>query len=87
MDPDVESVVFFPGVSRAVELSYGAKQLIAHEIELEKMRRWVRNLMTHSFKIMFMVHDLATIVAEPVLFRSAPGSGAKCKRDIKIFLL
>ena len=41
--------------------------------------------MTHSFKIMFMVHGLATIVAEPVLFRSAPGSGAKCTRDIKIF--
>jgi hypothetical protein len=39
MDPDVESVVCFPGVSRAVVLSYGAKQLIAHEIELEKMRR------------------------------------------------
>jgi chromosome transmission fidelity protein 18 len=39
MDPDVESVVCFPEVSRAIELSYGAKQLIAHEIELEKMRR------------------------------------------------
>ena len=39
MDPDVESVVCFPDVNRAIELSYGAKQLIAHEIELEKMRR------------------------------------------------
>jgi hypothetical protein len=39
MDPDVESVVCFPEVSRAIELSYWAKQLIAHEIELEKMRR------------------------------------------------
>merc|ERR1712083_23704 len=39
MDPDVESVVFFPGTKRLVNLSYGIKQLIAHEIELEKMRR------------------------------------------------
>jgi len=39
MDPDVESVVCFPGTKRLVSLSYGIKQLIAHEIELEKMRR------------------------------------------------
>jgi len=39
MDPDVESVVCFPGTKRLVNLSYGIKQLIAHEIELEKMRR------------------------------------------------
>eukprot|EP00092_Neocalanus_flemingeri_P030900 GFUD01033557.1.p1 GENE.GFUD01033557.1~~GFUD01033557.1.p1 ORF type:complete len:883 (+),score=321.60 GFUD01033557.1:37-2685(+) len=39
MDPDVESVVCFPGTKRLVNLSYGIKQMIAHEIELEKMRR------------------------------------------------
>jgi len=39
MDPDVESVVTFPGTKRMVSLSYGIKQMIAHEIELEKMRR------------------------------------------------
>jgi len=39
MDPDVESVVCFPGTKRLVNLTYGIKQLIAHEIELEKMRR------------------------------------------------
>jgi len=39
MDPDVETVVSFPGVARPVQLSYAAKQLISHEIELEKMRR------------------------------------------------
>jgi chromosome transmission fidelity protein 18 len=39
MDPDVESVVCFPNTKRSVNLSYGTKQLIAHEIELERMRR------------------------------------------------
>jgi len=39
MDPDVESVVCYPGTKRLINLSYGIKQLIAHEIELEKMRR------------------------------------------------
>jgi len=39
MDPDVEGVVCFPGVKRPVTLSYGTKQLIAHEIDREKMRR------------------------------------------------
>jgi len=39
MDPDVESVVCYPGTKRLVNLSYGIKQLISHEIELEKMRR------------------------------------------------
>jgi len=39
MDPDVESVVAFPDISRTVQLTYASKQLIAHEIELEKMRR------------------------------------------------
>jgi len=45
MDPDVENVVRFPGVERIVQLSYGLKLLISHEIELEKMRREdVRNV-------------------------------------------
>jgi len=39
MDPDVESVVSFPETKRMVNLTYGIKQMIAHEIELEKMRR------------------------------------------------
>lgn len=39
MDPDIESVVCFPGVKRPVTLSYGTKQLVAHEIDREKMRR------------------------------------------------
>lgn len=39
MDPDVESVVCFPETKRPVNLSYGIKQLVAHEIELERMRR------------------------------------------------
>jgi chromosome transmission fidelity protein 18 len=39
MEPDVEGVVCFPGQRRAVTLSYGTKQLISHEVELEKMRR------------------------------------------------
>eukprot|EP00088_Acartia_fossae_P024597 TRINITY_DN2552_c0_g1_i1.p1 TRINITY_DN2552_c0_g1~~TRINITY_DN2552_c0_g1_i1.p1 ORF type:complete len:946 (-),score=309.66 TRINITY_DN2552_c0_g1_i1:176-3013(-) len=39
MDPDVESIVAFTGVKRTVQLTYASKQLISHEIELEKMRR------------------------------------------------
>jgi chromosome transmission fidelity protein 18 len=39
MDPDIENVVCFPGVKRAVTLSYATKQLVAHEIDREKMRR------------------------------------------------
>ena len=39
MDPDVESVVCFPGTARLTHLTYGTKQLISHQIELEKMRR------------------------------------------------
>ena len=39
MDPDVEGVVCFPNTRRLTSLSYGTKQLISHEIELERMRR------------------------------------------------
>ena len=39
MDPDVEGVVCFPNTRRLTNLSYGTKQLISHEIELERMRR------------------------------------------------
>ena len=39
LDPDLESCVTFPGQPRSVNLGYGARQLIAREIELERMRR------------------------------------------------
>lgn len=39
MEPDIESLVWFPETKRASSLSYGSKQLISHQIELEKMRR------------------------------------------------
>merc|ERR1712027_173802 len=38
MDPDVESLVTFPGTKRIIDLSYGIKQMIAREVEIEKMR-------------------------------------------------
>ena len=38
MDPDVESIVCFPGAKRLINLSYGTKQLIAREINEEKIR-------------------------------------------------
>merc|ERR1711936_248472 len=38
MDPDVESVVCFPGTKRPITLSYGTKQMIAKEITEEKIR-------------------------------------------------
>ncbi|KAK7111680.1 hypothetical protein V1264_011274 [Littorina saxatilis] len=39
LDPNVEEVVRFSGLKQRRQLTYGAKQLIAREIELEKMRR------------------------------------------------
>ncbi|XP_039588580.1 chromosome transmission fidelity protein 18 homolog isoform X1 [Passer montanus] len=39
LDPDVEAVCRFPALPARRQLSYQAKQLIAREIELEKMRR------------------------------------------------
>jgi len=38
MDPDVENIVCFPGTKRMINLSYGAKQMIAREINEEKIR-------------------------------------------------
>ena len=38
MDPDVESIVCFPGTKRLINLTYGMKQMIAHEVDIEKMR-------------------------------------------------
>ena len=38
MDPDVESIVCFSGAKRLVNLSYGTKQMIAREINDEKIR-------------------------------------------------
>ena len=38
MDPDVESVVCYPGTKRLINLSYGTKQMIAREINEEKIR-------------------------------------------------
>jgi len=49
MDPDVESVVYLPEIKHPVQLTYGIKQLISHEIELEKMRRVdMRNALANS---------------------------------------
>merc|ERR1711874_799135 len=39
MDPDIESVVYYPDIKRPVRLSYATKQLISHEIQVEKMKR------------------------------------------------
>ncbi|XP_058705580.1 chromosome transmission fidelity protein 18 homolog isoform X2 [Poecile atricapillus] len=44
LDPNVEAVCRFPELPARRQLSYQAKQLIAREIELEKMRRAERNL-------------------------------------------
>ena len=38
MEPDVESIVCYPGTKRLINLSYGIKQMIAHEVEIVKMR-------------------------------------------------
>ena len=39
MDPDVESIVCYPGTKRLINLTYGIKQMIAHEVEIVKMRQ------------------------------------------------
>lgn len=66
MDPDVESVVCFPGTKRLVNLTYGIKQLIAHEIELEKMRRIDAAIAAST--------DSSTISSQPRSGGSAPAS-------------
>ena len=38
MDPDVESIVCYPGTKPLINLTYGIKQMIAQEVGLEKMR-------------------------------------------------
>ena len=39
MDPDVENIVCYPGTKRLINLTYGIKQMIAHEVEIVKMRQ------------------------------------------------
>ncbi|BFZ03156.1 hypothetical protein BsWGS_06195 [Bradybaena similaris] len=39
LDPNVEEIVKLPGMKQRKQLTYAAKQMIAREIELEKMRR------------------------------------------------
>lgn len=39
LEPHVDEVVKFPGLKQTRQLSYASKQLVAREIELEKMRR------------------------------------------------
>merc|ERR1711874_805954 len=39
MDPDIENIVCYPDIKRAIHLSYATKQLISHEIQVEKMKR------------------------------------------------
>ncbi|KAH9505293.1 Chromosome transmission fidelity protein 18 [Bulinus truncatus] len=44
LDPNVEEITKFPGLKQRKQLTYAAKQMIAREIELEKMRRTESNL-------------------------------------------
>lgn len=39
LEPNIEEVTRFPGIAAPPSLTYGTKQLIARELELEKMRR------------------------------------------------
>ncbi|XP_023224042.1 chromosome transmission fidelity protein 18 homolog isoform X2 [Centruroides sculpturatus] len=38
LEPNIEEIVKFPGIKSAPSITYAAKQLIAKEVELEKMR-------------------------------------------------
>ncbi|XP_026294378.1 chromosome transmission fidelity protein 18 homolog [Frankliniella occidentalis] len=40
MDPNIEEVVYFGGSKPSRQLTYGTKQLVAREIDMEKMRRF-----------------------------------------------
>jgi chromosome transmission fidelity protein 18 len=44
LDPCLEEVCRFPGLAQSKQLTYNAKQLIAREVEVEKMRRAERML-------------------------------------------
>nr|CAD7442993.1 unnamed protein product [Timema bartmani] len=39
LDPNIEFLCCYPGMKSTRVLSYGGKQLVAHELELEKLRR------------------------------------------------
>nr|CAD7203606.1 unnamed protein product [Timema douglasi] len=39
LDPNIEYLCCYPGMKSTRVLSYGGKQLVAHELELEKLRR------------------------------------------------
>jgi hypothetical protein len=45
---NIEELVLFPGQKPARLLSYGGKQLISREVELEKMRRAEARLQTDT---------------------------------------
>lgn len=48
LDPNIEEAVKFTGLPQHRQLPYATKQLIAREIELEKMRRTERSLTAHQ---------------------------------------
>ncbi|CAB4009807.1 chromosome transmission fidelity 18 homolog, partial [Paramuricea clavata] len=50
LDPKIEDVVKFPGLPQHKQLTYATKQLIAREIDLEKMRMMEKLILRNSSK-------------------------------------
>ncbi|XP_048576274.1 chromosome transmission fidelity protein 18 homolog isoform X2 [Nematostella vectensis] len=48
LDPNIEEAVKFPGLAQHKQLTYATKQLVAREIDLEKMRRAESVMYAHA---------------------------------------
>ena len=56
LEPELEDVVYFPNITHS-NLPYSVKQLVAHEVEVEKMRRKEQPNLEASTKIKISNQD------------------------------
>lgn len=56
LEPELEDVVYFPNITHS-NLPYSVKQLVAHEVEVEKMRRKEHSNIEDSTKIKMSNQD------------------------------
>lgn len=67
LDPNVEELVHFPGLKQHKQLTYGAKQLVAREIELEKMRMAERSKYSNSVASEAVPNHKQTLTPKPIM--------------------
>lgn len=75
LDPNVEEVVNFPGLKQHKQLTYAAKQLIAREIEIEKMRMAERSMysnMSGDVGSHVIPNHKQTLAPRPIAEQSGP---------------